>query len=682
MKKKIFRILSLILICCISFLCVGCMGSSPDEMEGGDFDLSEGMAFDMYGTKVLYRPLNYDYDTGSGAEEGKTNDYYGKYAFQILQALYQIYGITDTDALYTYLNASEEEKEVLTSKLPYFYDSIRYQVDTIGTVTQKIADGEDTTTPLEEDEQYIIVGAKLNSWNWSFNYDLSGIESGRYNAMLFNNSEYADNYYTTGDHQYATFTDNTSFTDSFNNYSLINDFYTEAYLGTNDESDAENYSDYVKALEYVVYSYALDLEPKTITVTVNKTPTSVEDLYKVSIQSYESVDEALTDIKLLFKQIGSYVGLMQRQIKKISSWIKSNIIGDYLIDYGSVTTDTNNDSFTTYNSVTEVTAADGTISYIFNDPAESTLYNLRNYDKKTDGTSGAVDNIVNAVCEYVSIGKESDGGGVNIDDRFLASEVKEYAGNTFFIAGDENFPAPGSGFATAIEPLEYQSVQFMLKEDTAINSVFVALKYDADLDGTEPQVYDLNKYLDIIVELNYYNHAQNKMFTLGSQQTRVYDGPYRDILEEDKFGVPVDDHGTLFFDEFLENCEDKSLESVMYHDGIIIGEYNTEIGNGILKTDVGEGNYLSPLVSQNPLILVGTTDVRKYYSIIEPADDELIEGTTYVTGRANPAMYAGEDGCDYLELTYKVLKKKGDRDTNYKFYTGVVAVFDPFTGEM
>ena len=51
----------------------------------------------LYGVKVLYRPLNYDYDVGSGAEPGQKNDYYGIYAFQILSYLYNIYGIPDTD---------------------------------------------------------------------------------------------------------------------------------------------------------------------------------------------------------------------------------------------------------------------------------------------------------------------------------------------------------------------------------------------------------------------------------------------------------------------------------------------------------------------------------------------------------------------------------------------------------
>ena len=47
------------------------------------------------------------------------------------------------------------------------------------------------------------------------------------------------------------------------------------------------------------------------------------------------------------------------------------------------------------------------------------------------------------------------------------------------------------------------------------------------------------------------------------------------------------------------------------------------------------------------------------------------ENHSYITGRLNSEMFAGSDGCDYLELTYRVIKKNGDFDTNYKFYTGI-----------
>lgn len=686
--KKLARILSIIMICCISFLFVGCMGSSPedndDDFENGN--PSSSMAFDMYGTKVLYRPDEYDYNAGSGGTAEKTNDYYGKYSYLILDALYRTYGITTSEGIKDYINTNDQTyitdgTNSSVNEIPYLYDSIRYKTDTVGTVTKTktvLADGtEGEATAI--DTQYTIVGANpYNTWKWTFDYDMSNFQSGRHNAVLINNSEYANSYYTDGNRYYATYDNLSAFSesiDAFVDYSTST--YLTIYLGTSTATDTTNYSDFVKALEYVVYSYALDLEPKAITVEYNDNVTNTStSFYTVTVESYSatstqsSVDVALADIKDLFEDVGSYVGLMQRQITKISNWVKANVIGLGETIY--------NDNFTTYQNVTEVTTLqeDGSsvISYEFDISTSVTGQLGRNYEN-------AVDNIVDAVCNQVSIGSDGD-SDVTIDNRFLASEVKEYAGNSFFITGDENFPAPNViNSPTAIQPLEYQSVQFMLKEEILLTDVWVALKYDAALDGTQVGVYDQSSYLDIIVELNYYNHTQNKLFTLGSQQTRVYDGPYKNVMEENKYGLPDDDHGTIFFSDFDENCKDAGIESVMDSNGNIkVGAFNTEIGNGILKTDASAGNYSLIPVSRNPLLLTGLTDVRKYYSIIEPTDEELgTTGKTYVTGRANEKMYAGNDGCDYIELTYKVLKNKGDRNTNYKFYTGVVAVFDAFT---
>ena len=663
MKKKFFKILSIIMICCISLLCVGCMGSSPDDYDG-EGGLGE-MAFDMYGTKVLYRPDSYDYNGGSGAEEGEVNDYYGKYAWFILDDLLDLYGVIEESKI------NNQERPTLMideNYIPYLYDSIRYNIDTVGKVTKEMVvetDQTSTTTDIAEEEQQFIVSADTVNWNWSFDYDLSSIDDGRYNAFL-----YHPDLFSTQNGEYYIFANQSNYNQQLSSiYSDMSSQYSTSWLGSSSENLYPLYSDLVKALEYVVYSYALDLEPMQVTVEINDNATSLDDLYEVSVFSYDDVDQALADVKALFNKIGSYVGLIERQINKISAWIKTNVIGQNAID---------NDTLTIYDSFIRVKTMqeDDTflITYQPDTSNSTTINNFRQY-------SSAVDNIVRAVCQNVTIGNDN-GEDVTIDQRFLASQVKEYAGDTFFINGDLNFPAPGSiSSPLAIQPLEYQSVQFMLKGGLNINDVWVALKYDADLDGTQAGVYDFNKYLDIIVELNYYNHAQNKMYTIGSQQKRVYDGPYKNIMEENTYGLPDPDHGTIFFSEFVSNCQDKSIANIAIGEALPVGEYNVDIGNGILKTDVGRNDYTGiPIASQNPLILVGTTDVRKYYQIVEPTDDELGENQTYVTGRANPAMYSGNDGCDYLELTYKVLKKKGDKNTNYKFYTGLVAMFDAFEG--
>lgn len=651
MKKKLIKILSFVMICCISLLCVGCMGTSPD-----DENPMEGMAFDMYGAKVLYRPDSYDYNTGSGAAAGEVNDYYGEYSFLVMKGLFENYGIVNDLAF---------NLEISDDKKPFVYDSIRYQVDTFGTVTHREEDG--SIEALAESDKYIVVGADFSShWKWTFDYDLF---DSKYNALLVTNDEYD---VVQDSHIYNQYTNQTEYQTEFDkkyNLQSFKDFYQTALLGTANEADSANYSEYVKALEYVVYSYALDFEPKTVKVTINDNATSVNDLYQVEVlesgSTYVSVDTALANIKKTFNEIGSYVGLMERQIAKISNWIKTNIIG--------VGTNIANDHFTTYQNMTEVVAADGSISYRFDESNKATTNLGRSYDS-------AVDYIVNDACQYVEIGT-----GVKINQRFLASEVKEYAGNTFMILDDGNFAVPGaSNSPRAIQPLEYQSVQIMLKEGTSLGSLWLALKYDADLDGTTKGEYDLSKYIDIIVELNYYNHQSNRLFTIGTQQTRIYDGPYKNLMEENKYGLPDDDHGTLFFTDFASNCTGENaayIGSVTDGEHINIGAFKPE---NFPKTDVGENGYNgTPLVSTQPLRLTGVDDLRHYYSIIEPLDSELGENNTYVTGRSNPEKYADANGCDYLEITYKVLKQKNNETNdyggkNYKFYTGIVSVFDEY----
>ena len=56
MKNKIFRILCVIMLCCISLVFVGCMGNPPDNYEDEDYNPVEdnegGISIDLYGTKA------------------------------------------------------------------------------------------------------------------------------------------------------------------------------------------------------------------------------------------------------------------------------------------------------------------------------------------------------------------------------------------------------------------------------------------------------------------------------------------------------------------------------------------------------------------------------------------------------------------------------------------------------
>lgn len=644
------------MILCFAFISTGCIGLSGDE-GGEDFDdddFNSSVAVEMYGAKVLYRPDDYDYNVGSGGTSEVENDYYGQYAYQIMNELLNIYGITNIEA------ADERPgyiPNVNSDMYNYLYDSIRYQVDTMGTVTNAVvvsSDGSETEAELTS--PFYIVGADPSvAWNWTMEADTSRDDL---KAFVYSSPE---NLISINDKDYVRTTIEPTL-DINNYYSGVifsRDSYEDLYLTTStlDESDKatdyEHFSDYVKTLEYAIYCYAIDDEPDEVTID-----TLEDGSYSVQIGDYASVDDALADAKESFRILGAYVGLVDRQIEKIQNWILENIIGEVALNA--------DDTFTIYNDVTVyMDESSNILRYDFSGSGSSRFTLGRDYET-------AVENIMAGVCEYVPIGSE----GVTIDQRFLASEIMEYAGNMFMIADDSNFPAEGTATGlTQLQPLEYQSVVLMLSEEIYLDGLTIALKYDADLDGTEEDVYDTNKYLDIIVDINYYNSQTKERQVLDSKQVRVYDGPYN----EDYWGEGGDDHvgdGTI--------APIDHTSALMFDDlgQVHVGKFNVDVGDGILKTDVGSvGNYTTfPWVSQNPLVLVGTTDVRRYYEVVEYGTnpeydtDELESGKTYISGRFNPEMFGGDDGCDYIEITYKVIKNVLDKETNYKFYTGIAFV--------
>lgn len=689
MKKKVIRIFAVVMMICISLLFVGCGNTDNSD---DDFDWSGGgngsqteATNNLYGTKVLYRPDSYDYDTGSGGEAGKPNDYYGQYAFAILNGLFNLYAIPQKQRVTELLDNFKNET-FYNDYYYYLYDSIRYKVDTIGKVTQtKTIGGEATnlSTPY-----YIIAADKSQQWKWSFDINYNSMEvplnqtttysgmANYYNFVYVSSKNLPIEYSTLQDYTKTIFKSAVAYQQviEINQNGIPKNInkYNQIFLGTDLQDDYSNYSDFVKTLEYVIYSYALDLEPQLVSVTINSPTNAIP--YTVKIGAYATVDAALADIKALFKKMGSFVGLTNRQITKLQNWIKTNVIGlDDTIK---------NDTFYDYSTggITEIlNEANQVVGFEFNQQGDAKIADLgRDYSK-------AVDTIVKSVCKNVSIGENSDGSDVTIDDRFLASEIMEYSKNMFEIIDDNNFPIGSSATdENVLRPLEYQSAVLMLNKPMGIMEVDVAIKYDADLDGTEEGVYNMDKFIDIIVELNYYNHDADKMFVVDSKKMRVYDGPYSMTFEGVEADLP-EFHGTAMLSVSNIAEEGKDLlvsQEIAGVQGQLlpVKAFNPDVGNGILKTDVGINGYGDdPKVSQKPLVLTGTTDVRKYYNIVEPTDQELgndADRFTYITGRLNPKKFSGSDGSDYLEITYKVLKEKGNTTKNYKFYTGVVAIWD------
>lgn len=718
MKKIFAKIFSMVIVLCMCVLGTGCFGVGDgldyfsdlwNRFQSGEISEDEYYqelaksqeSSQLYGTKVLYRPESYDYSGNSGGTQEEENDYYGKYAWQILGRLELIYGVSDQEAELLIIDKNnpddpyDDERYYTfnTDTLPYLYDSIRYQVDKRLTVTQQIAfDGTNWSETSELDDQYIALSANLdNAWNWSFAIDEDDATQRPY---LYENVQ-ATIIQKTDGRIITSFGSN--FKDLFSAYYTradVTENYLETYIGATDDYLYQDYSDFVKALEYVIYCYSLDLTPGQVIVepVMTTTQEGVTKYYSVKVvetsngQQIElSADQALEQIKEVFDQLGAYVGVAERNKEKIANWILENVIGSAAMQ---------NDNVSVYSGATQITYNGTTFVATSDDQANEILAGLgyTGADLTTDHVPTAtmtetevgreygdtIVNLVDRVCDQVTIGSDDD-GQIDVDDRYLASEVMEYMGNSFSAGGGddpfpyfEDFSSPQA--AMAVRPLEYQSAVLMFKEEVKISMVSVVLQYDADLDGYQTQsgdAFDSSRYLTIEIGLNYFNHQTGQRISVATQTVNVPDGKLVNPLGDENLDRASAEAGIEFSQTVVFGFYDSILPN---NQDLIVGPFNTDIGGGILKTDVGRNDYRgNPIVSNDPIIISGLSAVKDYYEIIEPTEEQIAQGQTYLTGQLNAEKFMGDDGCDYLEITYRVIKRVGDTSTNYKFYTGLTA---------
>ena len=641
------------LICCFSLLFVACGGGGlgsredlQDQFENGEMTedefedaMKETLSAPLYGTKVLYRPEHYDFDQGGGSY----SNYYAKYAYTILETLIYNYGV-----------ARYNLPEYLLEN--YQYDSIRYQVTSFANITKEIsAEGEESKVA------YYLMQANTNAdWNMTLPYNNENVaivafpfadsstvatsvskviddtDDGKLVVELISQDIYQNEIIA-----YYTNTDNIS--------SYVKSFLAPAYESAL-PSDGENrneelgaliasnqYSDVVKSVEYALYCFALDLTPQTVTFTEGSSATQP---INVSIGG-QTADAQLEYIKEVFNSIGSTVGVSSRMQTKLVDWLLETVIGEEAMA---------NDTVVYYDNATK--NKDG--SYTLGTPSK-TVTNARDYEN-------TVEEIVSTVCEQVQIGNVND-DDVNIDDRFLASEVKDFWGDLFSIdVNNEEDPFVN------IPAMEYQSAVLMFNDDLEeieirdpndptgmtmmtvqghkVENLWLVFQYDAGNDGLNN--VDPNASITIRVHLNAYINGVYMQDVAESQMITVPDGP-----------MDYGNTGMVMF----ESIGDRE-------NGLIFNSFNTEVGNGILKA---MDNYSGSTLISDPLILVGTTELKDYYKLIEP-EEPLEDGTTYTYGILDHTKLIGADQTDYLEIAYEVIKVAGDTETNYKFQTGIALI--------
>lgn len=699
MKKILAKIFSILLIVTFCFLGTGCeefnfFDDLWEKFQNGDIteeeyydELEKNQTIPMYGTKVLYRPDHYDFNQGSGGTAEEENDYYGKYAWEILTRLELIYGVANNQSgdilngYYTFNDAT----------LPYLYDSIRYQVDEYTQVSNTITIDGDSVS-ISNNEKTVMSANLNNDWEWSFL-----IDEGDVNTRPYLYDAMPDSIFESGNKISSSFAvDLETFkTDISSWYSRLSTNYQSIYLGTENVTDYGKYSDFVKTLEYVIYCYSLDLTPGEVVVSTENLGS--EQYYQIKIiqtangvQQELTPKEALSAIKETFDKLGSYVGVAERNKDKIIQWILDNVIGQNAMASDSVVEKKNaieivydgeSQFFTSVESAKDfitskgvtLTESDQEKIDAMQEPTVQTIEVGRNY-ASIGGTEGTVEKIVDKVCEEVTIG----GDDVYVDDRFLASEIVEYYGESFTYSKEKDvFPyyedfTTGAG-ARAIRPLEYQSAVLMFKEEVNISQLIVAFQYDADLDGYQTATgerFDGSRYIEIEVGLNFFDYETKTKTVVDTKTAIVPDGKTVDPLGDEDLQKLSKQTGISFSQSVMFGFDEPILGD--WKKDLICGAFNVDIGGGVLKTDVGRNGYKGiPFVSEDPIKIVGNTQVKNYYEIIEPTEEEIAKGETYLSGQLNSSMFMGSDGCDYLEITYRVIKKVGDTSTNYKFYTGI-----------
>ncbi len=653
MRKIFARIMSFIFIASFALLSVGCFGNDSgwhddliDKFNRGEItyeqlqeQLKNNMPVPLHGAKVLYRPENYDYD-GEGTVGTGNQEYYGQYAWRILDDLERTFGTFSLDETERkeYLNENAETK--------YFYDTIRYNLYEEKQYTKKyveIPSGTDTTGKTElngkyfdevtgdfdEKELVTIVVDTDNSWNWTFGSFVQPIASIYYNGT--NNPPVENTTNTVLANTYGKIDgENLYFSNNEVFYYQRQKEYRLMYLGTESQQAEKDettgfytkgYSNYVKALEYVIYCITLDINPGEVKVTL-QTDGTPQVKIKQGQEELE-VDEALTYIKNIFNKIGTYVGFSETKQAKLVNYILNNVIGKNAIEADYVA----QNEYAIYEYKNE---AGETVQDLVKIKENAPINVKRDY-------TNVVANIVEAVSTQVHIGSE-EGGNPGITDRFPASYIKDYYGTNFMVASDDPFKN--------IEAMEYQSVVLMFRDAFTVDNLSLHFKYDAGDDGDDKVT---NSAIDIKVYINIYNKGGQRK-TVATETIRVKDGPH--------------DYGAEGSTMMLFGLDKETRK------GYTINPFTTEMAGGQLHHP--DMKYDGTVSRSQPHPLTGTGIAKNYYELVEASNEAT--NNYYSYGRLNPKAFTASEDCDYLEINFEVLKVIGDYTTNYKFYTGLGVV--------
>ena len=641
--KMLSTILSLFLVC-ICVIINGCVPSLVggdwitdlnDQLNNGEISQEEyddmfkdySGGIELEGIKVLRRPSAYSYDSNS-----ETSEYYKVFSEDIFRNINYLYGSMQgyesrdkypAENIFKALSLVEENKNTNLNTLAsnslkentepekeqfkYFYDALRYQItdevikygyDDNGTIKYVV----ESELPAGVDKStlpsYVEVTADLNKgWNWFKSVNEEGYKTFNYaynDDMDLTAYFYAIDFSPNGSSieivkneiNGCVITKNNPKKLNFND---IKQYYAD--IGVTYTSKVTN-EDFSYALGYAIYCIVLGLNPNEIGW----------DNGEFQVRGYQKVVDAenpennkssarvaYEDIKALFEKNGSYVGLTTRDKKNIANYILEKVIGTEAQNCG--------------------------------------IQQLYYQD--------VVPAIVNYCGKLTTIGS-STGGSTDVGGNFIASEIIDYPGTSFFVSQDET-----NEFAY-INSFEYQSFVIMPKGETKITDIWLDFQYIAR-DGAVI-LDDKNLYIDITVSINWWTGSELKVI---KETIRVYNNSFD----------PGEEGSILMFE--LDDKVDGFGEPVK------IGKFECDE----IDVEKSELKELDEHTKLNKLVLKGATEARLYYQLVQNEDGE--NGRYGAYGKLDNERISREHpSMSYLEIIFDVSKPSGDFSRNYDFYTG------------
>lgn len=692
MKKKTKRIFS-VLLCFLFLFFVGCTDGGGG---GGDDEESLGNPVSMEGVKVLSKPADYSFSDAVGVY---SENYYNLFAREIINSLYLIYenpenlwidenaknlilGIDDenlngnldlTNGI-TYTTSNFES----SVERYYLYDSLRYTIQSVSTtndtetgdITQQVLTLADTSwkwtigggDPTTEGDgtnkdiffinfaknapssfgQFVSVGNSSSGYSVTVGNGFYSAERDEWTDLFLLGSDYIPSFseFYTNDRVWK------------NEEEQITDYWISPYYQLeNGETTATAVNFFQDALEYATYLFVLgydyeipeDAEYFNFNVVRDEATGLVTGM---TVGGWEgepiSITDALGRVKEIYANIGGYVGLTDTNRAQIAQFIKDEVIGERA--YSANT-------FMVTNYVNGV--ADNSRSLSFN----------RNYD-------AIIENIIDYACENAPIGTIVTEEGietVTLSEPYLASQITDYTGDYFGAYWGEGSSGDGDDMFRHIPSAEYQSIVIYPNEQEfddyfaengvhqAIGDIWLAFEYyDDPTDSISPS--SDKEYADSItinIGFRYYDHDAQRFTSNAECQKTIQYGHFP--IDED-----ADDYEDRFESQVVIMSDSDFTEPDIYfgeEDIVMKNKFNRDIGGGVINpfanSTAVDGDYAS-------ITLTGSNPAKDYYM--------LNDSSTYgFYGTLNPTMFNGEDGCDYIEIYFDIVKDKSSLNTNYNF---------------